>query len=221
MRTAVPGAAIVLLALLAIGAPAAHAQPLIEIEPEQGRAMLTQLPAILDDPVVAHELGSGLTNTVVVEVTAEPEHGTEVRGGARIEIRYEPWDEVYLTRSVGVDRELHEASLDSEDALQGWWSDLGLCVLPAGALAGGSGWTFEVEARVLPFSSAEQHEAQVWFTRTASRTDPGRPDAAPEGDHHSRVLDVLVATSIRRSPLITYHWQAEMTEGDGATEDAE
>jgi len=206
------------LVLLSMSVAVAHAQPVVVVEPEQGRGILRLMPAILHDPAVARELRSGLTNTVVVKVSASPEHGAEVLGGARIEIRYEPWDEVYLTRSVGIDGELHEASLDSDDALQSWWSELELCVLPAGDLDGSSGWMLDVEATVLPFSSSEQHEAQVWFTRTVADAETERPGTAPVGGH-ARVLDVLVATSIRRPALMTYHWKAQVEEAEGATKD--
>jgi len=59
------------------------------------------LPAsLLSDRDVQRQLASGLTTTFVL--VARQREGN-ARGAARMEIRFDPWDEVWLVRRMGID----------------------------------------------------------------------------------------------------------------------
>ena len=91
--------------------------------------------------------------------------GGRARGGARIDIRYELWDEVWLVTRADTSGRTQRARFASFEQLEAWWRDLRLEVLPPAASPGPA----EVRLRVIPFSQSEQLDAQRWFS-----PQPGR-----------------------------------------------
>lgn len=204
--------ALALLALFALrGADALRAaeRPSFTVS-RDGALTVSNLPDILSRPEVRPHLSTGLTTTFALRVTATDETGKKVKGGGRIDIRWEPWDEVFLTAAIGVDGHARHESVPSLDRLATWWH--GLEVLAAAGLAPGGRWDVRVEVSVIPFSASEQRNTQRWFSDSLGQ----KPSTAPGVDQGTAtqpanpngVLDLLIATSIKRRSLAQYVWTA-------------
>ncbi len=171
----------------------------------EGRLHLVSLPQILDLTEVREPLASGLTTSFVFEVTARDGAGGKSTGGAVVEIRYELWDEVYLVMALGARGVRQRTTLASREQLLDWWRTLDLTVADAGGLAPSAAWQARVRLAVLPFSSAEQRDAQRWFSRSLDSTEPGAGDASV--GEASDVLNLLIATSIARDSALSFDWR--------------
>jgi hypothetical protein len=197
-----------LLALAAGSLQAATEHPSFTVG-RDGSLTVVGLPDILSRPEVKPHLSTGLTTTFALRITAVDETGKKVDGGGRIDVRWEPWDEVFLTVAIGVDGRARRDSVPSLDRLVAWWK--GLEILAAAGLAPGGRWDVRVEVNMIPFSASEQRDTQRWFSDSLgqkSTTTPGtvtqqQPPADPNG-----VLDLLIATSIKRRRLARYAWTA-------------
>ncbi len=211
---------VVLLALLLALVPclAAAGTPTLLAGDGTTPLALTGLPPVLGDEVIREELHSGLTNTLLLLVKVDPDHGRKLRGAVAIDIRYELWDEVYLLTTTTLDGQGRQEQADSFEALLAWWQDLRLDILAPGTLAGQHGRAAEIELSLLPFSQAEQRDAQLWLTRSVtsdgprSTADAVRAKGRVEGTN-DRVLDILVATSIKRRSTYSFRWPATITQG--------
>jgi len=76
------------------------------------RLVLTGLPPILADEEVKEHLTTGLTTTLQFRVG-----GNKLAGGARVEIRYDLWDEVFLVKAGGIDGRAESYRASSLDEL--------------------------------------------------------------------------------------------------------
>lgn len=166
--------------------------------------VLTQLPPVLRQKEIRHHLGTGLTTTLAFEVRAD-----RTRGGARIDVRYELWDEVWLVTRADTSGRTQRARFPSFEQLESWWRDLRLEVLPARASAG----LAEVRLRIIPFSQSEQLDAQRWFSRSLATEPPTGSAGAvtgvlaePSGD----LFNLLLATSIGRPALLEFEWNIQI-----------
>jgi hypothetical protein len=202
-------AAALALAALTSPLPAPAAEPALAHAPDGGVA-LAALPPVLDRPAVREQLASGLTTSFVFELRP-PGLLAQPVGAARVDVRYELWDEVYLVAALGADGERRQLRFDDLAALAAWWRRPALAVAPAGLLPE----RLRLRLRVLPFSAAEQRDAQAWLTETladpaggaAERTD----DAAEEGGRPlDRLFRVLLATSIARGSLLEEEWEVAL-----------
>lgn len=206
-------ARLALFLILALAAPALRAasRPAVALGKDR-LLVVTALPGILAEPAVKPHLSTGLTTSLVVEVTASDGRGSKIRGGGKIDIRYELWDELFLvTRTDAAGRGRRE-SLSSFERLQEWWRTLEIAALSTAGLDPGGSWDVKVRVSVLPFSQSEQREAQRWFSdsigearREEAAAGPG--EAPVEGpDRLSEALDLLIATSIKRRSVVSYAW---------------
>lgn len=177
----------------------------------EGNLVVGGLPDVLSRPEVRPHLTTGLTTTFIVRVTASDETGSKVKGGGRIDVRWELWDEVFMTNALGAAGRVRSESLPSFERLVTWWRGLEIPV--AAGLAPGARWQVKVEVSVVPFSRSEQREAQRWFSDSLG--EEARP--APRGQAPTQVepgpasnslLDLLIVTSIKRPNLATYVWTA-------------
>ena len=165
--------------------------------------VLTQLPPVLRQKEVRHHLGTGLTTTLAFEVRAD-----RTRGGARIDVRYELWDEIWLVTRADTSGRTQRARFPSFEQFESWWGDLRLEVLPARASAGRA----EVRLRIIPFSQSEQLDAQRWFSRSLAEPPTGSAGAVsgvlaePSGD----LFNLLLATSIGRPALLEFEWNIQV-----------
>jgi hypothetical protein len=151
------------------------------------------LPAsILRNDEVQRHLTSGLTTVFLLTVNDS---------GARVEIRYELWDEKFLVTIIDSERRTQQTSIDTFEHLADWWSRTPLRVGKA---------RNEVRAKleVIPFSAREEEDAQRWLARSigasSNAADPAqKKDAAGTA---GGILDLLIGTSVQRHPLQTWRW---------------
>jgi hypothetical protein len=196
-------AALVLLLVLAVRVSAAN-EPVARVRPD-GMLLVTLQPDLLARRDVRRQLTSGLTTTFVVTVTAQ-----ERNGAARVEVRYEPWDEVYLVTARGIDAAAQNARLESVERLTEWWRAAALRVLPNAAAVN----SVQITLEVLPFSIEEQKETQRWLTRSLgeahreSSMDASEVRGTAGG---ASVLDALIGTSIQRRPILRQRWTVTVT----------
>lgn len=174
------------------------------------------LPDVLSRPEVRPHLSTGLTTSFVVRVTASDGAGRKVNGGGRIDVRFEPWDEVFLVDSIGVAGRGRRETVASFDRLVAWWRALEIPALRVSNTA--AGWKVKVELSMIPFSQSEQREAQRWFSdslgegRAAGSPQAPGAVASPE-PRLNRALDLLIATSIKRRSVVSFAWNAAQRAG--------
>lgn len=188
-----------------------HAGPLLEAA--AGGVALTGLPPLFSQAEIREQLGTGLTTTILLEVKAAGTAGRRSKGGARVDVRYELWDEVYLVTRVDAAGRVARVTLPSLDRLAQWWRDQKIVVLrPPGLAAAQGPWRADVRLRVLPFSQAEQRDAQRWLSQSLQGAEGGSAGAAAEASEDrpssfDQVLQTLLATSIGRPALFEAAWK--------------
>ena len=152
------------------------------------------LPAtILSDARVRRQLDSGLTATFVVVARARG----AANGAARLEIRYDLWDEVYIVRRTEFDRRVEQARVASRDALDKWWRTPLRVMTPPAART-----RTDVEVTVLPFSAAEQEDARQWLSKSGGVASPDRGSGG--------LVDALIGTTVNARPITTFKFAAEV-----------
>jgi hypothetical protein len=163
---------------------------------------VSALPPLLADAEVQGHLKSGLTSTIVV--TVAPRRGRSAPALASVDVRFEPWEEVFLVRPPRSAAPGPERKLASMDALQRWWAEL---VLPLDArlLAG---TPVDVEVSVVPFSEAEAADTRRWYAEALRRDD--RPPTRGLGE----ALDAVTLTSIKRHGVVHFSWTVGVREGE-------
>ncbi len=196
---------------------AAQEPPGLEFDAD-GHLVLHSLPPVLGHGEVRPNLTKGLTTTFLLRVEAKGPRlrsKPKPRGGARIEIRYELWDEVFHVATGTADGGFQRRTLDSFGELESWWSSLRLVVAGRELFASGLDppppREAKVELDVVPFSQAEQRDTQRWFTESLDDAGTsGAEDIADSADKTSQTLDrtfhLLMATSIQRRALASFRW---------------
>jgi len=178
---------------------------------EKGRLRVSQLPAILAAETVTRQLRSGLTTTFAFRI--DRMQGGAV-GGAIVDIRYELWDEVYQVVAVGGDGTARRFEAASFEDLETWWREVSLVLLgPSPTEMGLRKMRLSLE--VVPFSQSEQDDAQRWFARSFGASKGGQAEgigdaAERRSDSLEQVLGVLMATSIQRRAVVSYHWTVNL-----------
>ena len=175
--------------------------------------LLTALPPILEQEEVAKQLGKGLTTTFAFRVNL-PVAGGQAAGGARAEIRFELWDEVFHVATIGVDGRISRRVISSHEELLVWWRDLALAVLDGSTEAAARASEARLILDVVPFSRAEQDETQRWFAEGVGRTEGAGESISDSPDDREgsleQVFSILIATSIQRRALISYRWTLDL-----------
>jgi hypothetical protein len=171
---------------------------------------LTRLPPILAEEEVKKQLGTGLTTTLLFTAEARGASGAKVAGAARVDIRYDLWDEVYLVSRVDGSGRLERANFPSFERLADWWRGARLLLIRAPAEAGAQ--RVEVRLRIIPFSQSEQRDTQRWFSQALSGEKSGSAGAVSDAvqdqpESFSQVINLLMATSIGRPALLEYVWK--------------
>jgi hypothetical protein len=187
-----------LVALALAGAATARAQqPVLAFTVQPGGTVAATLPlSILHDASVTKQLNGGLTTTFLV-VARQREN--RIVTGARIEVRYDLWDEVWLVRKIEFDRKSERQKLTSMEALEKWWKT------PVRLLATGADrLALQVDLSVLPFSAAEEEDARQWISKSG-----GVGTAGGEGGGGG-LVDVLIGTTLSAKPINSYRWNVEL-----------
>jgi hypothetical protein len=187
--------ALLFTGLLFLAAAVRAQQPPLAFTVQPGGVVAATLPlSILQDANVRKQLRSGLTTTFLL-VARQRE--TRIASGARIEIRYDLWDEVWIAQKVEFDRKSERQRLTSLDALEKWWhTPLRVLATNAGRLA------LQVDLSVLPFSAAEEEDARQWITKSAG---------VATGGGNNSLVDALIGTTISAKPLTSYRWNVELS----------
>ncbi len=194
------------LVALAAGLRASDA-PALRVSRDGGHLILLPPSSMLDNTDVKPRLTTGLTTSFSFAVTLRDGAGRVAKGGGRIDVRYELWDEVFLVRGVGIDGRSFSASLPSFERLVAWWQAQEVPVVAVRAANRVRPWSIKVQARVIPFSQSEQKDAQRWLSdsvRQQAAVDSG--SSAADSERSTGVLDLLVGTSIQRRALVGYDW---------------
>jgi hypothetical protein len=193
---------------------AAPAPPPPGLDAAREGIVLFHLPPILGEEEVRKQLGTGLTTSFAFEATARASGG-KVKGAARVDVRYDLWDEVYIVTRVDASGHAARTTLPSFEKLAEWWRDARL-VLIRGPAAGAA--TVEVRLKVIPFSQAEQLDTQRWFSQALSAEKSGSAGAVSDAvedqpESFSQVINLLMATSIGRPALLEYAWKLAAPQG--------
>jgi len=151
--------------------------------------------SLLEDRVFRQHLTSGLTLSLVLEC----EDRTGRSGSVLVDIRFEPWDEVFFVRLAGDGLEPRDELHRDRSVLDAWLTEVGIPLPSTLADEGDLG----VRLSILPFSAREQERARRWVR--VREPDPQNANASNQG---SDVLaDLLITGSIRRSSMRTYRWR--------------
>ncbi|HEX7150630.1 MAG TPA: hypothetical protein VF618_04010 [Thermoanaerobaculia bacterium] len=174
-----------LLLLLPAAFASAQQQPAFATN---GNAVTIALPAsVLQHAAVRKQLGSGLTTTFIVIARSRDR---TAEGGARVEVRYDLWDEIYHVRRFEAGRRIDQQRIESLEKLEQWWRT------PSRIISlNGQRIVLDVELRVLPFSGAEEEDARRWLSLP---------------DRTTSLVDVLIGTTISAKPIVSFRWSAEV-----------
>ena len=170
-----------------------------------GALSIGALPEVLSRPEVRRHLTTGLTTGLLVGFEARGGDGRAVRGAARVDVRWEPWDEVFHVTVVDGAGRIRREEIASFERLAAWWSALEVVVMPR---APATLNVPRVELSVVPFSRSEQRDAQRWFSSAPAPETADDAEAGPGESRLNGVVDLLIATSIQRRSVVRYRWPA-------------
>jgi hypothetical protein len=186
--------AVATLFLLPIVTRADSARPSYVVQP--GGIVAVVLPlSLLDGAEVRRQLGSGLTTTFLL-VARQRE--TKAVTAARLEIRYDLWDEVWIVRRIEPDRSSDPQRVASREALEKWWkTPVHLLTTAASRLI------LQLDLAVLPFSAAEEDDARQWMSKAGGVGTTGGASAG--------LVDALIGTTISAKPIASYRWNVDLS----------
>ncbi|MCG6963744.1 MAG: hypothetical protein LJE95_10795 [Acidobacteria bacterium] len=192
------------------------AEPRVVVDSATGVVMVRHLAGMLDAPEVTRNLDSGLTNGFVIQASVHREREAAARGAARVDIRWELWDEVYLVDVVAFDGHVTHLKLASKDDLASWWSSAAFPVLSGRGLAAEGSAVVKLVVTFVPFSQSEVEAARRWVTQSGEETGSARNGPnQPEGRSSSAVVNLVVATSIVRRAILRREWTVKLETGGG------
>jgi len=181
-----------MLTLALLLAALVHAQHRPAFGHNSGVVSATLPLTILDSPAVKKQLSSGLTTTFILAARQR-----ERLLGARIEVRYDLWDDVWLVRRIEFDRREDRQRLTSREALEKWWlTPVRIFTSAAPAVP------LQVELTVLPFSASEEEDARQWIAKGGGVATPSS----------AGLVDVLVGTTLSAKPIIRWRWDVRVAE---------
>lgn len=153
---------------------------------------------LLEEPKFEKHLTSGLTLSLAVRY--DDRRGNT--GAVLVEIRFEPWDEVFFVRAGG--EKIEPVSLVAEDRsqLEQWLRDPGIPLSRTHSFTR----KLEVALSVLPFSASEQERARNWVRVSRERAPPAAEGAASGFDTTTALASILVTGAIKRSSILSYRW---------------
>lgn len=215
MRRTPPWALLLLLLVPAVLGAAPATLPAPALEAAREGITLSRLPPILGEEEVRKQLGTGLTTSFAFEATARGSAG-KVKGAARVDVRYDLWDEVYIVTRVDASGHASRVTLPSFERLAEQWRDARLVLIRGPAAAGVT--DVDVRLKVIPFSQAEQLDTQRWFSQALSAEKSGSAGAVSDAvedqpESFSQVINLLMATSIGRPALLEYSWKLAVPQG--------
>lgn len=167
---------------------------------EQGTLAIGLTRNFLELEEVREQLESGLTTSFAIHLLARNRRGPNQKGFCRIDIRYEPWDQIYFLTHIQYDGRMAKETLESFEALVAWFTAFHTKLVRL--QPGVDSWVLETTIDLLPFSEREAERTQRWFHEHLGNKSNQKRDP-------NKVLDLLVTSSIRRKPLNRYNFRVE------------
>jgi hypothetical protein len=197
---------LLIIALLLLPCLPLRAQE-VELAWGPGRGvLLNHLPDVLADQQVRQHLDSGLTTTFALQAKIKDR---SLDGGARLEIRFEPWDEVFHVAAIGIDHRVQRKICHSPEELRAWWRGLNLLILASQETTKPTG-RIVLRMDVIPFSASERSDTLRWLSDLRASQEPNRSGSEQVAGNSaplvSQTVQVLLATSIRRQAIKTFRW---------------
>jgi hypothetical protein len=159
-----------------------------------GRVLAALPPSILKEREVRARLESALTTTFILKARLRGETRDSI---ARIEIRYDLWDEVYRVKRIEASGRAAQQTIANAAQLDAWWRT----PVEIARLAGDRA-TLDLELVVLPFSAADENDARQWLSKSGGARDPSSESKG--------VIDALIGTTLSARPIVSYRWTAEV-----------
>ena len=193
-------AAVALFCVAAVPAIALTTEPRVHAA-ASGEVTITLPETILRNEEVKKQLTSGLTTSFVIT-------SSDIRGAARVDVRFELWDETFIVNVVSATAPPQNVVMPSFDRLAEWWRNAPIpfahttrSAVPA---------TLRVKVDVLPFSAGEESRAQKWLSKSLdpSASSSGHTRRDDPRSSASEIIDAIIATSIRRRPILSFRWTA-------------
>jgi hypothetical protein len=214
-RTLARWALLLLLPALLATAPLEAVQA-PAIEGAREGIVLFHLPPVFGEEEVRKQLGTGLTTSFAFEATGRTVESGKIKGAARVDVRYDLWDEIYIVTRIDATGHASRVTLPSFERLAEWWRDTRLVLIRGPGAAGLA--SVEVALRVIPFSQAEQLDTQRWFSQALSAEKSGSAGAVSEAvedqpESFGQVINLLMATSIGRPALLEHSWRLPVPPG--------
>ena len=172
-----------LLAILLAAAP--PDRPALTVAGD--RVLVALPPSILKQKEVRARLESALTTTFLVKTKDS---------NARIEIRYDLWDEVYRVKRVDAAGRAVQQRIANAAQLEAWWRT----PIEIARIAGDRA-ALDLELVVLPFSAADESDARQWLSKSGGARDPSADSKS--------IVDALIGTTLSARPIVSYRWSLE------------
>jgi hypothetical protein len=189
------------LMLLALGSGRASAdtvRPRIACD-GRTRCVVSRLPKVVTDRDVRGYLESGLTTSLVLTLSGQGTAGARRQSVARIDVRFEPWDETFELWVATEGQALRKESI-VRARLSNWWEELHLPFPLTDVTTGNA----RVDVDLIPFSEEEEADTRRWYAealRGGSANTESRGAAVP-------MLDALTLTSIKRHGVLRFSWSS-------------
>jgi hypothetical protein len=188
-----------LLAQVALAAADAGA-PRVSLQ-DGDRLVVSHLPALLTEEAVKRHLDSGLTTSLVLQGGPL---GASKSGAARVDVRFELWDEVYLVTILDGEGRIERSRQASPEALARWWSEVEIVLSVDPAIVRADDRQARVSLAVVPFSQAELLDTQRWLVESIGQAQGGTGGGREGGA--TGAVGALIATSMQRRAVSTVVW---------------
>jgi len=202
-------AAVALVCVAAVPAVAVTTAPRIRVA-ASGDVSIVLPESILRNDEVRKQLTSGLTTSFVITTSDRDRNGATLRGAARVDVRYDLWDETFVVEVVHASGAQPALTIASFEKLAEWWRTAATPFVRCPREAAPE--SLRVKVDVLPFSAREETSAQKWLSKSldpaASASGHTRRDDPRSSA--SEIIDAIIATSIRRRPILSFRWTARV-----------
>ena len=167
--------------------------------------LTVSLPAdILRGREMQRQITGGLTTAFVTTIDDRSRSGSHLRGAVRIEIRYELWDENFLVVAIDMTGQKQTHTFETLDKLVAWWVSSQLRI--ADVEAADAPASIHLKTEVVPFSAAEEADAQRWLMHSISATGAQQSQQSHADAPGNGILDMIIGTGVHRKPLQSWRW---------------
>ena len=172
--------------------------------------------SLLQEEKVNRKLYSGLTLSLVFRYELNKK-GNGRQGVTLVEVRYEPWDEVFYLRVIVEGQQVQSLVKKDFEALAAWFREPGIPLAVDSSAVSAQANGFRLEVTIHPFSAMEQERARRWVavsqrgptTTKAILANPGQATSAVISSQPT-LAGFLLAGSIKRSAMLSYSWTLDV-----------